>query len=154
MDPLSILTIATAVVQFLDFAFKLLSPIQTRVGGKNAKATPFQQKAIITDFVQRCKNLKIASEQCEHGENPDHHLRAICDESIAIADKLIAALDEFNLPRGRDSANTSSRWTIFRQFVSRRLSDRDISAMSAQLSGLREQIKFDIIDNLRYVSCA
>ncbi|KFY47630.1 hypothetical protein V495_01894 [Pseudogymnoascus sp. VKM F-4514 (FW-929)] len=148
MDPLTALSLAGTVVQFVDFGCKLLSEGRQLYKSTSGKLQSNEEIEIITlDLQILVKKLQVSplpsvpgaltKQQAEETRS----LQLICDQASSIAEEMIRELEKVALPSNapRKTAKT------FKQLLKARLSSHKIADMVARLTELRKAIDTNLL---------
>lgn len=150
MDPLTALSVAGNVIQFVDFSTKLLSQgyeLYKSVGGK-LKADE-ELELIASDLSGLVKKFQEANIQSSPpvclatptpGGNPVPVLQRICDEAIKIAGDLHIKLKKVQIDKSKNRYGET-----FKRVWMRLWSQKEIDEMVGRLSRLREVITSEAI---------
>ncbi|KFX94993.1 hypothetical protein O988_06049 [Pseudogymnoascus sp. VKM F-3808] len=152
MDPLTALSLAGTVVQFVDFGCKLLSEGRQLYKSTSGKLQSNEEIEIITlDLQILLKKLNVSllpsvpgaftKQQAEETKS----LQLICDQASTIAEEMIRELEKLTLPSNapRKTAKT------FKQLLKARLSSHKIADMVARLTELRKAIDTNLLFSAR-----
>jgi hypothetical protein len=154
MDPLSALSVAAAVVQFVDFTSGLLSSTYSIYTSKTGDTKPHADLQTITTSLENVSNALLRSlteaETQKGGKagssKNDEDLARLCRECSSIADELLRALSKL---RGQGNHNI---WNSFCQALRTVWKQPEISALQMRLKEYREQISMIILVSVRYGS--
>ena len=106
MYPLSALTVATSVVQFVDFASKLISgstKLYSSVDGRH------EEHANLYRITQTLSELSQDLQRPLDSDSPSQHiqdLQSLCQDTNRVAEELIEVLDSIKL----QSDKSGTRW--------------------------------------------
>lgn len=141
MDPLSALSIATSVVQFVDYGTRLLS---------KARELHISAHGALTENIE----LEAASERLRTLTMPLQHvardeaLKHICTSCMAVSKELIMKLDNLKVPNGYKN----KKWKSFRQAFKSVVSKGKIEEIKGRLHSLRMELNTHVLLDLRLVS--
>jgi hypothetical protein len=153
MDPLTALSLAGTVVQFVDFGCKLLSEGRQLYKSTSGKLQSNEEIEIITlDLRILLKKLHVSllpsvpgaltKQQAEETES----LQLICDQASTIAEEMIRELDKLALPSKANGSNAPRKATkTFKQLLKARLSSHKIADMVARLTELRKAVDTNLL---------
>jgi hypothetical protein len=147
LDPLTALSVAGTIVQFVDFSGKLLA--KSREIYKSASGASIdnnQLEAIAKDLEGLNARLrKPLPSQQSLGES-DTSLVKLGEQCAGVAAELILALEELKV-RGA----THLRWKSFRKALKSVRKREEVDAITLRLRSFREELNLHILVNLRYV---
>jgi hypothetical protein len=143
LDPLSALSVAASLIQFLDFAVKIVSkghrifhsPCGILPENDELETAADRLRAL----VQVLRRSVALSEQT---------LGGLCDESTNIAEELIAELERFKVPNGCKNRP----WKSLRQALKSVWSKDKLIKLEKRLRAVDEQLKAEILILLRYMT--
>lgn len=149
MDPLSATSLAACVVNFLDFAGKLISVTnELRESGIEGRVGTMELEQITSDLLGWSSKLKTsrkeslrAATDSEDGEKcyTDHAMK--CQN---IAKELLGVISKVKNKGGR-----SSTWDNLRTALLSIWHEKEIEALETRLDRYRQQIMFDNVELLR-----
>ena len=157
MDPLSALSIAGTIVQFVDFGGHLLS--ETIQLYKSSSGRPLQLlaseelqlvtgdlRAVITKLRGSTNATSVSSGQGRGGlgVQNDEHFHMICDEATAIAEELLSKLDGLKANEGKHRA-----WQAFKVVVRSAWSSDEIIALQQRLAVFKESLHSRLMLSIR-----
>lgn len=147
MDPLSAVSVAAAVIQFVEFGRKVVSKgseIYNSVQG--ASIDHVQSEAAARNLVQLNEALKASlhSSRC-YDEQENEAIRDICNGCISTAKELIARFNKLRVGNGQ----TGRRWKSLRQALKSVWSKGEIDAVAARLEAYRRELDTHVLVSLR-----
>jgi len=148
LDPMSALSIAASVIQFVDFSSKLVSKgyhIYHSTDGTLAKNLELE---VITDEL-----LQLVMRLGCHGNSPnttslspeEEALRVMAEKCNGIATELLNRLAKLKVKK---NANFRG-WKSFRQALKSVWSKDELDELSERLSGFRDQMQFQILFSMK-----
>ncbi len=148
LDPFSALSLASNVVQFVDFASKLMSESR-KIYKAGFSTTTLELETVTKDLsliIDRLTDLFVSN--VAKGERPDdsegqgglQHLTSRCRE---VADELLAILEELK------SEGSHSQWRCFRQALKTVRKHDYIEGLQKRLAEIRSQLGAHILTQLR-----
>jgi hypothetical protein len=150
LDPLSALSVAASVVQFVDFASKIIckgKEVYASVDG--VLQENMQNETVTTRLLEMTKRLKkplVQVGSSSEEERAQHHrLQQICKECSEISKELLQHLGDLKVPKGSEHR----RWKSFRQALKSVWEKQAIDAMAKRLEGLRTELHTQILVVLR-----
>lgn len=146
LDPLTALSLASSVVQFVDFGTKLLRTGRELYDSSNGSSVGNQ------DLETIAKDLKGLNGRLRHRPSPqwtnlsdaDRNLILLAEQCEDIADTLIDALEEVKL---RSTPNR--RFESFKQALKTFWKQDQLDATNARLQNFREQLNLHVLVSLR-----
>jgi hypothetical protein len=159
LDPLSALSVAACVVQFVDFAAKVVSKgkdiysSQEGVLEENSFAETVtirlkeKVKALETSY-QSGQHITIRSEKAQIlARGRVVRLKDIIERCTQLSQELLDKLGSLEVPKGSEFR----KWKSFRQALKSVWSKQEIDAISEKLRYLRAELDSEIINELRQV---
>lgn len=138
MDTLSALSVAAAVVQFVDFAGTILSSTRTIHQASSREAESVSDLKTITDTLQRL-NGDIEQSVSASPSAHDRDLLDLCHDCNRTANSLVAALAQLN------SQGNSSLWNSFKIALRTVWSQDQLNELQKRLDSFRQQISMHIL---------
>lgn len=151
MEPLSALSLASAVIQIVDFSSKVIA--RTREAYLSADGTT-QETVHLEDAIANLDELMVGinpSISWRHGtgaiseRSPDHQLLQFAEESHRIAVDLRMVLDKVRLDQNGGRRNPLDQG--FRSV----LEQNNISALKNRLDEIRKQVDTTLLVSIRYL---
>ncbi len=173
MDPLSALSVAGTVVQFVDFSAKLISKSRKLYESSNgALVENLELQAIADSMASMQRKIKAAHEEIGPVYSPvfldrrqrprgpnreeqlmiqvrrdnDKEVRSVCQQCAIVAEEFVYALDSLKV-RG-----TNRKWGSFRVALQSIWDERKIEKLGERLNALRAQLDTSILFALRYLA--
>lgn len=143
LDPFTSLSVATSVVQFIDFAAKLVS----QAGEIYSSADGITVEYAELDAVAR--NMVQLDQDLRRGEGTtglDRETREICSACRTSAAELIEAID------GLKSQGAKSKWKSMYRALCAVWGSKKVEALARRLDRLRSQLNMDLLGLIRYVA--
>lgn len=139
MDALAAVGLVGNIVQFIDFAGKLVS--KTREGYCSADGALIEHADLETVAVDL---LALIDKVTPHSDiNSSASFNALCLSCTDIASELLAALDKLKV-QGK-----KTKWRSFRKALRSVWTKEEIQSIEKQLSSFRDEINLHIVINLR-----
>jgi hypothetical protein len=150
LDPMSALSVAASVVQFVDFTSKIIckgKDIYHSVDGVLPENS--QNKTVTVRLLEITNELEkplvdIGSLSDEN-QSQYHQLQHICKECSSISKELLRHLKDLEVPRG----SKHRRWKSFRQALKSVWDKEGIDAMAKRLERLRNELHTQVLVGLR-----
>ena len=144
MDPLSALSVAAAVVQFIDFGGTIIASTYKihKSRGKEGEGTD------VASIATRLANLNSELERSatfSPTSQIDRDIVILCQQCNKAATSLLDALRELN------AASSATLWDSFKIALRTVWSQGEIDALQTRLETYRQQISMHILAGLRYV---
>jgi hypothetical protein len=148
MDPVSVLGVAAAIVQFIQFAQSLISDSNQLYTSSSGLT---QQNAHLKEIANSINGLTTGiqrsiaqSTPLGHLSDSDEELNALCSHCGEVAEELLAVLEDLRVQPGEN------RWRSFQQGLKTIWSKDGIRSLHQRLSRYRKQIEAHITVSLRY----
>jgi len=154
MDPLSALSIASNVIQFVDFGCKLFSRSrQLYKSLDGALSDNVVVEVLAHDLESLSNNLLLSLKENQPLGFPpqssledDSALDNLCRRCYEISKKLLFKLDKLKVPGNSKYRN----WESFKKALRSSWSHEEIEEISAQLYEFRSEIEFRVLISFRY----
>jgi hypothetical protein len=158
MDPLSALGVAASVVQFVDFAGKIVFKARDIYKSSQGSLQENDQTETVTKRLQEMANqLNNAVHQSKAhlaAGGPSNEplsfavrISDVCKECIEVSKELLSKLGNLKVPK--DSQHR--RWKSFRQALKSVCSKHEVEALAKRLRCLKDEINSYILEMLRQV---
>jgi len=147
MEPLSALSIATAVVQFLDFAGKVVSGTWQIYRGQPPKGTEANSdvRSITISLNKVTKNLQASKRKSssKHWSSQDAAISMLAESCTEVGEQLLTLLDRLR------SQSNHRAWASFRTALRTIWSEKEVDKLCQTLDSYRQQISMHILVSLR-----
>ncbi|PVH69299.1 hypothetical protein DL98DRAFT_625614 [Cadophora sp. DSE1049] len=141
MEPLTALSLAGNVIQFIDFSCKLFSQGCELYKSTDGRLAVDDEIRLITaeiqDFITKIKSEAAPVAQ---GPGPDSNFDKICDEAAKIAEAILSKLEHRKLDKDRNR-----KFESFKRVWSQIWSQGELDALFARLSQLRDAINSGVL---------
>lgn len=141
------LTIASSIVQFIDFASKLVGKSVRLYNAADGQLDEHQELANITRSLSRnAENIGQAFENlrcCNNLTDAEREQKSIGIDCQHVAEELLEALDALKLGEKRTT------WQSFRQALRMLWNEEKIQALERRLDRLRQQMVANVLESLR-----
>ncbi|RYP91376.1 hypothetical protein DL770_002516 [Monosporascus sp. CRB-9-2] len=145
LDPVSSLSVAAAVLQFVDFSRQIVcksKQLYGSISGTTAENLQSQTvtlrlKGLAEDLKKKAKALGAADES--------RNLQEICDECADVSALLLSKLHSLKLPED----STHRRWKSFRQALKSVWTKGEVDKMATRLAVLRSELDTEVLICLR-----
>lgn len=154
MDPLSALSVATSVIQFVDFGCKLVS--QTRQIYKSVDGT-LSDRVIVEVLAVDLESLSLNLQNSLRENQPvnaegqqetsvhDRALDDLCRRCHGISKELIAKLNNLKVQGSTKHRN----WESFKKALRAMWGKEELDSLATQLNELRSEIEFRVLLSFR-----
>lgn len=143
MDPMSGLSVATSVIQFVDFTVKLVQDAhEIYVSATRDSERNSELKAVTHSLVQLNKDLE-KSLNAKSKSPSDAQLVPLCAQCNELAQKLIDALNKLSVQ------SRSRAWGSFQQALKTIWNQSDIDGLQRRLDSFRQQLTMHLLVSLR-----
>ena len=148
MDPLSALAVATSVVQFVDFASKLISESRELYSSVDGR---YEEHVNLHSITQTLSQLSQDLQRPLDSDSSSQHiqdLQSLCQDTNRVAEELIEVLDSIKL----QSDKSGTRWRSGLQALKSMWNQGRINELQQRVNGFRQQLTLNIVVILRYVA--
>ena len=161
LDPLSALSVAASVVQFVEFASKIVSKGKQLYDSPDGSLRDNEEAETATkrlqdladslkQSIEKVPQPKRAPTSSAHKTLKDQYrqemrLRAICEECERMSTELLVRLRQLKVPKGENHR----RWRSFRQALKSVWSKKGVDEMAGKLNGLRKELDTQVLVLLR-----
>lgn len=148
LDPLTVLSVTGAIVQFIDFSSKLLTKsheIYESASGASIDNT--QLECIAKDLEGLTARLKTSPSKQSLGtpiSKSDPTLLKLVDQCASVAAELLKALSELKVRR-----TTNTRWESFRKALKSVWKKEEVDNINTRLRNIREELHLHVLVTLR-----
>jgi hypothetical protein len=150
LDPLSALGLASNVVQFVDFSWKLLSSGNTIYHSKNGALLENQEVEMIADdmsqLTHRLHKSLVLTRKSALLTEAEKELMSLSQACEAVAKELLAALDKLKIKGKRH------RWNSFLGALMTVWTEDKVAAIRRRLEEFRSQLDTHVLMSLRFIS--
>jgi len=152
LDPLTALSLAGNIVQFVDFSIQIVSRTKKLYGSSRETLDVYQELDLVTSDLKKSCNLipkALLSSTSENESESEGTLQEICGTCHKVADELLARLDRLKV---RKDSSAKGRRKLFQSFHSAMMSvwsKKEIEDLVSRLSSLRDQIQTHVLLDLR-----
>jgi len=149
LDPLSALSVAGNVVQFIEFTSSVLSESRKTFQSGAGTSDNNGLESVVEGLLQFSARLKLNLPKNNHGTLPeaDNGLFSVLESCEGIANELLEAFQRLKLKDG-----PHKRWNSFRQALEGVWKREKLLGIQSRLGFLREQITLHIVSSIRWVS--
>jgi hypothetical protein len=145
MDPLTALSVAGTIIQFVDFGSKLLSGTVELYRSSHGRLEIHQELELVTSNlksvaikIRRASPFpegEVRRPLSEEDQRQEDSIHAICDEATRIADELVGKLASLKIKGEKNRV-----WESFKAVIKAAWSKEEIVALSKRLSRLRDAL--------------
>jgi hypothetical protein len=146
MDPLSALSAASAIVQFVDFTGKLFYGTYKIYKATTNNDDDNSLKAITKGFIVLTDDIRKTHEQAilNHQLSPrEEEFSILCKNCINLANELVVALEKLQVE------GKYMLWDSFRQALRTIWHQRELASLQTRLNLYRQQISMHILASLQ-----
>ena len=144
MDPLTALSLAGNVVQFVDFGNKLLSQSRELYRSTRGSLAADDELHLVTADLHALI-LKLRNSSGHDIQNASPEFAKICDEAISLAEEILTRIDDLRVT-GKHRA-----WKSLHQAIRSAWSQKETDSLVKRLSTLRQALETRVLLSLRYV---
>ena len=146
MDPLTALSVAGTVVQFVDFSTKILSTARKLYHSKSGNL-PYHEELeyVTTDLSRLATRLQQPLNQDESQASSSPGLQEICRACDKISQELLLRLEGLKVEK-------KNAWKSFRGALQASWAKDDLKELVAKLDSYKQSIQTHILADLRYYS--
>jgi hypothetical protein len=151
MDPLSALSIAAAVIQFVDYSTKVVSKgkeLYKSIDGALSENIELETASIrLRSLISNLQDSLRHCQQTQQGSvDPSFQaLEAICKGCMEVSKELVTELEKLKVPEG----HPQKKWKTFRQALKSVWSKERIKEISDRLVTLKSDLDTHVILSLR-----
>jgi hypothetical protein len=153
MDPLSALSLAGNIVQFVDFGSKLLSgAVGLYRSPLGTLAAHHELELVTTDLSALVVKLRQSFDQGSNIDSPDQNItiqqrsfEEICDEAVKVAEELVQRLDKLKVKDGK-----LRKWRSVQHAVGTAWSQKEREGLGKRLLSLKEALETRVLFAIRY----
>lgn len=149
MDPLTVFGAVANAVQFVDFAWKVISG--THEIYQSATGTTKEQQALrhLTQSLQRINDSLVFSAQNQTRKNgpndAESDLSGLLTECSSVAVDILTKLNGLKL----DPQGSNRKWASLLQYVRSRWAKPELEALESRLNAFRQQISMHLLVSIR-----
>jgi hypothetical protein len=151
MDPLSALSVASSIVQFIEFGNKLVGKgFQIYKSADGALAENVDKEVVVHDLIHLNERLETSilrkAPEKLNNESENHALSALyalCSRCRILGEELLAHLRALRV-EGRNR-----KWRSFRQALKSVLAEEAIDEIGKRLATFRDELEFHVLVDLR-----
>lgn len=151
MDPLTALSLASSIVQFVDFGSELVDKGYRRYKSADGSLVEdVNTETAVHHLVYLVSKLQHPSElnDAEPGQVEDQAFRALCTKCQLIGEELLSCLKSARVE------GKHRKWQSFRQALRSVSTEEKLNKFEARLSAVKDELEFHILVDLRYESHA
>jgi hypothetical protein len=151
MDPLTALSLASSIVQFVDFGSELVAKGWRRYKSADGSLVEdVDTEMAVHHLVYLVSKLQNPSESrlpdSEAGQVEDQAFRALCTKCHSMGEELLSCLKAARVE------GKHRKWKSFRQALRSVSTEEKLSKIEARLSALKDELEFHFLVDLRYGS--
>jgi hypothetical protein len=142
MDPLTVLSLAGNIIQFVDFGTRLLSTTKDLYrSSKGYLAINYEIELVTTDLSDLIAKLKKSSGSQEDDSNS---FNKICDEAIDVAREIVSKVEGLKLQEGKLRI-----WRSLQIAVREMWSEKELNGLVDRLDNLRKTLVSRVLFSIR-----
>jgi hypothetical protein len=149
LDPMTALSLAGNIVQFVDFSCTVISRSKELSNSVHGTTQYTLNYEIVTrDLLKVSENLQdgVATASVDSSKNEaDQALEDICNGCIFLSEKMLRRLEYLKVQ------NDAGRRTIFGRALKSVWSQRELEEMARQLATYRQQLELHVLLSFRWV---
>lgn len=147
LDPLTAVSLASAVVQFVDFSCKIVSKSrQLGAATRGAKIEASNSEVVTRDLLKLSEKMKEKLANAVADESPsddDQALEEICNGCIGVSETLLARLEKLKVQKG------DGKWRVGLQAARSMWSEKELDELSRQLATFRSHLELRVFVSFR-----
>lgn len=147
LDPLSALSLAGTIVQFVDFSGKILNKsYELYTSATGSLAVNDELGLATSDLLKLITKLRLPTNVVGATGTPaevEVSLDKLCNECRKVANELLDSLEETKVK------GEKTKWASFRQAVKSTWSEKDRAALSSRLAVFKESLEMHVLVRLR-----
>jgi len=146
MDPLTALSLAGTIVQFVQFATQI---VQATVSGASPVQEDLETRTLaLRDLIAKLRRQQLSGNASTsfvfRADSPDKTLQILCDGCAAIAEELLARLDRLKVE------GKHKMWKNFKKAIESQWSQNELKSLSSRLTEYRTALNTHVLINLKY----
>ncbi len=146
MDPLTALSLAGTIVQFVQFAAQI---VQATVNGASPVQEELETRTLaLRDLIAKLRRRRASGNASTSllspADTPDKTLQSLCDGCAAIADELLARLERLKVEGNHKT------WKSFQKAIESQWSQKELESLSRRLNEYRTALDTHVLINLKY----
>jgi hypothetical protein len=154
LDPLTALSVAGNVVQFVDFGTRVLQDAYSLYKGRESGLSADRQiQLLIEDLLKLIAKLRwpedpnITSSSPQSGED----LQGLCDQCTTVADRMIQRLKSRRVTHRRNDLGIEVKrvWNSLGAAIKTAWNKEETATLMRQISDIRKAVEFRVIVELR-----
>lgn len=136
MEPLSALSVAAAVVQFVDFAGRIIgSAFELRDSMTGELARNFELDEVTTDLKARAQEISTIDSQ-----NPDVAFGPLAQRALTLSEELLAVLSDLK----RKHSGSFKSWAALQAAIRNFLKAGKIESLQGRLDNVRSEMMLKV----------
>jgi hypothetical protein len=145
MDPLTALSLAGTIVQFVQFATQI---VQATVSGALPVQEDLETRTLaLRDLIAKLRRQQLSGNASTsfvfRADSPDKTLQILCDGCAAIAEELLARLDRLKVE------GKHKMWKNFKKAIESQWSQNELKSLSSRLTEYRTALDTHVLINLK-----
>jgi len=150
MDPLSALSVAASVAQFVQFASSLVSKSR-EIYVHGASLEHVKCESAVNRLVGLTSNIRTSSKELEDLGKLSWDagaLEVICAKCTKLSNELLSQLDKLRV----DEKHKLQKWKSFRQALKSVCSKGGVDILAKEIADCREELNSHLIVSIRYLN--
>jgi hypothetical protein len=154
MDPLTALSVAGTIVQFVDFANKILKTSGQFYRSATGASTANEELELVTKDLSNLitKLRRPLGSTAPATDGDEKSLESLCDACSAVASELAGRLGGLKIQQQSNQSENQRQpnpWESFGAAVKSAWAKKEIEALKKRLAGFRDALEMHVIINLR-----
>jgi hypothetical protein len=147
MDPLTALSVAGTIVQFVDYGTRLLSNARELYKSSAGTLDANNELELVTTDLQALITKLRASVPLseDQGDGEPSSFETLCDEAAKVAEELLGRLDKL-----KNKKETHKIWHSLQKAEECEWSKKEIGELKTRLIGFREALETTVLFSIRY----
>lgn len=152
MDPLSALSVAAAVIQFIDYSTRIVSKgkeLYKSADGALAENIELETASVrLQNLSRTLKDSLRANQQAPKegvASKSDGALETICEACVTVSKELVDKLENLKVPEG----HSHKKWKSFRQALKTVWTKEKIEEVAQRLAKLRADLDTNVLLSIR-----
>lgn len=146
LDPITALSVAGNIVQFIDFSAKIITAsVQLHMSEHDTLKVNEVLEVVTSDLVKLTTKLHRLDGVSGPISDDDQALIDLCASCNTVADELLSRLTSLKVKGQR------TKWKTLRQAIRTVWTEEELSALGRQLIALQRSIELRIVVDIRYL---
>lgn len=148
LDPLTALSLAGNIIQFVDFSTKLVVKGREQYKSADGASVGDAELEAIAKDLQGVNHRLTSSLQIAHARTltaSDEALHKLSEQCSSVAEELIHILDKLKV-----HGTSNRRWKSFRKALKSLMKKEEVDAIAKRLQHFRDELNIHILVSMRY----